>query len=117
MRIVLATLATPTQTSELYDHTISDMSEFYATRAFHCVADAIAWAQEQVDSHNEMWLDDEEEFRAIRTHSRTEKRPNLDANAVSPTKDHLFVFWAPAGDIESGNTEDSFCLHIWEQDL
>lgn len=115
MRIFLATLATPTYTSELYEFSIRDMAELYETRAFLSEDDAIAWAQTEIGLANaqiglEIDAGDEMPFEQVFDHHDTTL---VGANTVEAR----FVYWNQKGDIEDGNTDDSFCLRIWPQDV
>jgi hypothetical protein len=112
MKITLATLATPTDTSELYEFALNDMAELYETMAFASPDAAIAWAQTKVNEHNAQFCDeDEAEFRCSFALDVTEDRPMGTPKAVR------FVWWTPSGEMGTSEPNGAFCLRIWEQEI
>lgn len=116
MRITLATLATPTDTSDLHEFALNDMSELYETRVFASADAAVAWGQSAVDTENNERATWEEaayadEWRLALALDTTEDRPNGTPNSVR------FVWWTPAGTMGTSEPSNAYCLRIWEQEI
>ena len=116
--IFLATLATPTLTSELYEFSIRDMAELYETKAFLSQEAAIAWGQATIDEHNEArrredeeFGEDHEPFELVWDHTDAPNKPE----ELGP--EARCLFWNQKGDVEDGNTDDMFCLRVWSQTI
>lgn len=98
----LATLATPTDTSDLYEFSLQDMSQLYETKLFRTEEAAIAWAHARVEEENRFTWNSETEEWAVYHGERTEQRPD------GPVR---FLFWTKdAGD--KVYPESSFVLRI-----
>ena len=66
MKIVLATLAQPTYTSELYDWSLRDLADLFETKAFATQEEALGWATTEILQRNEEIAKENVECAAFR---------------------------------------------------
>lgn len=118
MKIVLATLATPTITSELYDFTLGDLADMYDTRAFLTEAEAIAWAEERIEVEYKSYIDsigpenaDEEGYQYVRME---------DSQVEIEDVVRKYCYWAQGGlesNLTIGFEKIGFVLYMREQEI
>lgn len=103
MKIYLATLATPTLTSELYEFSIGDLCEIYDTKAFTTFDEAKAWGHGRViQQESEMSEDD----------------PDYETSSIrAEYQDKRGFWWIVWSTDEDCNPEYSYALKIWEEEL
>lgn len=103
MKLFLATLVEPTNTTELYEWSSNELTQLFTTKIFSSIESATKWATGCVDAENaslrECGEDEEDLYRLIRTE-------DIDAGKI--------LWWSTHSDIEDSCTEDTFCLRVVE---
>jgi hypothetical protein len=112
MRIYLATLATPTYTSELYEFSIRDLAEMYVTKAFGDRESAVEWAKGEVIRMETENADDDQEYETAHLISETSEQRAISVSAE--TENITWIVWSHD---DNASPEESYAAKIWEQEL
>lgn len=116
MQVFIATLATPTITSELYGDTLLDLAQMYATKPFSSEEKALEWATKIIKDEHEAELAEELKLGIPPIESEVEEFKLLTTHSYSfAHRDGKFWIWTPNGE-DDGEPQSSekigYCLIV-----
>ena len=117
MKIVLATLAQPTYTSELYDWSLRDLADLFETKAFATQEEALSWATAEILQRNEEIAKENVECAAFREEDEEPTHLFEVCNDTMEPDGTRVVLWTEEGDPDAGTPDASYVLIMREVEV